>query len=164
MWEYRRGRIPFLHACGRLGQFLLGTPEALVVFLRILWSFKIAVFLMTWNWQVRALADSGVGVSWIDVSGLSCRWGLKVEISLRKVVDWEMQKCWDLLVFEMEDLEGGNFWRKLEVLRCLPFQKEELLYGVRSQSFRMIGPESALFGITKLTTTQLFGQLGYITY
>jgi hypothetical protein len=34
---------------------------------------------------------------------------------------------------------GGNLWRQLEVLRCLPSQNEPLLHGVRSQSFEVVG-------------------------
>jgi hypothetical protein len=38
-----------------------------------------------------------------------------------------------------EDLEGGNLWRNLESLRCLPAQNEPLLHGVRSQASQSVG-------------------------
>jgi hypothetical protein len=62
------------HSCtpvGDLSHFLLRRPEMLVVFLRILWSFKTSAFL--WEpeiWQVRAVINSGVGASWTDASGI----------------------------------------------------------------------------------------------
>jgi hypothetical protein len=74
--------------------------------------------------------NSGVRVSRTDAfeiihQGPACvpsRWGLKVEISLKKVADWENIKMLRPPCFRneaMEDLEGGNLWRKLGVLRCL---------------------------------------------
>jgi hypothetical protein len=39
----------------------------------------------------------------------------------------------------MEDLEGGNLWWKLEVLRCLPSHNGPLLHRACSQSFQVVG-------------------------
>jgi hypothetical protein len=76
-----------------LGQFLLRRPEALVVFLRDLWSFKTSAFLSEpVIWQVRAVINSGVGVTWTDAfefihQGPICR---AVE-GLRSRFPWERQ-------------------------------------------------------------------------
>jgi hypothetical protein len=116
------------HSCtllGDLGQFLLGRPETLVIYLRILWSFKISAFL--WEpqiWQILAVINSAAEVplsrhfrNYPSRACLSCRWGLKIEISLRKAADWEMQKCWDLLASEMSqwrisrEISFNGTWR-----------------------------------------------------
>jgi hypothetical protein len=55
---------------GRLGQFLLGRPKALVLFLGILWIFKLSFFL--WEpeaLQVPAVINSAGRFSWADAFG-----------------------------------------------------------------------------------------------
>jgi hypothetical protein len=62
------------HSCtlvGDLGQFLIGMPEALVVFFRILWIFKTSTyFCEPETWQVSAVINSGIWVAWTDAFGI----------------------------------------------------------------------------------------------
>jgi hypothetical protein len=148
-WKCRRGRIPSLHSCGWVRPAVVGKTGSVghlsqnsVKFqdLSSLWELQI--------WQFLAVANSGVGVSWIHVSGLSIE-GLSVVPLRAQSRDFPEKGSWlgnvktlRPLCFRnkpMKDLEGGNLWRKLQVLKCLPSQNEPLLHIGRSQSLQVVG-------------------------
>jgi hypothetical protein len=125
---------------GDLGQFSLGRPEALVFFLKILWSFKTLASL--WEpqiWQTLAVINSWADGFGIIHQGRVCRAvkGLRSRFLRERQLIGKCKNVETSLFSKWAN--WGNLWRKLEVLRCLPSQNEALVHGVRSQSFQVVG-------------------------
>jgi hypothetical protein len=81
--------------------------------------------------------------------------GLKVDISLKKIADWEMQMYWDPLVFEMSERRISReaicdrSWRPWGAYRL---RKNNFYTESVPSLFKWWDVESAFFGRTNLTT------------
>jgi hypothetical protein len=119
MWAIQKREVPILNTlAGDLVRFLLGRLEALVVFLRILWSFKTSASLWELEiWQTRAVINSGVVVSWTDASGNIHQGPVcRAAGSLRSGFPWErglIGKCTNVQTLFSKWANGGSRGRQL---------------------------------------------------